>query len=234
MSGMDAEKPKADEAFGLEEGQALPEKAPEAMTWDGMPKIGYLKEEEWRIKGSKELVDEVTPWYYNPEPLPFEKAAYQTAMEIGLYRQQKRELNRTSKGRMHPKNKLQMRDLSLADGNFKFAFFTRLSKLTSQHIPDSIISSTTIGEALDRHEELRKKNTKLTPVLLHELMDKNGAAGLSNVKILDVRQTRQHNDEDFGRKKAIISALYKSGLINKSLGRKHKQPRMQTNEKVDA
>ncbi|KAJ5200238.1 Thiolase C-terminal [Penicillium cf. griseofulvum] len=288
MSGMDAEKPKADEAFGLEEGQALPEKADEALTWDGMPKIGYLKEEEWRVKGPKKLVDEVRPWYRNRRPLPFKEAAHQSAVEIGLMQLLGRSITVTeipsreiqdllqrvkiegdsgnwgdrlrfanlrtmkavlqhasgsvsgekmplgpeqSQMLLRTRKDPQLKNLSLADGKVKFAFFARLSKLTSQRIPDSIISSsTTIGEALDAQEALRKKNTKLTPVLLHEIMDKNGAAGLSNVKILDVRQTRQHNDEDFGRKKAIISALYKSGLINKRLGRNHQQRWMQTDK----
>ena len=91
----------------------------------------------------------------------------------------------------------------------------------SQHIPEHIItSSATTGDVFRAQEELRKKTTRLTPVLLHQLMDKNGAAGLSNVKILDVRQTRLDHDEDLGRKKAIVSTLYKNGLINKSLGQK--------------
>jgi hypothetical protein len=133
--------------------------------------------------------------------------------------------------------------LSLADGNVKFVvriplrpfhaditnnlmqFFARLSKLMSQHISDYIItSSTTTGDVFRAQEALRKKTTRLTPVLLHKLMDKNGAAELSNVKILDVRQTRHDNDEDLGRKKVIVSTLYKNGLITRSLGQKQPPP----------
>lgn len=104
-------------------------------------------------------------------------------------------------------------------------FFARLSKLMSQHISDYIItSSTTTGDVFRAQEALRKKTTRLTPVLLHKLMDKNGAAELSNVKILDVRQTRHDNDEDLGRKKVVVSTLYKNGLITKSLGQKQPPP----------
>ncbi|KAJ5952452.1 uncharacterized protein N7479_010865 [Penicillium vulpinum] len=129
--------------------------------------------------------------------------------------------NRESKAQMQ--NSLST--LPLADGNLKFVFFARLSKLMSQHIPDYIVSSsTTTGEVFRAQEVLRKKTLRLTPVLLHEIMDKNGASELSNVKILDVRQTRHDNDEDLGRKKAIVSTLYKNGLITKSLGQKHQPP----------
>jgi hypothetical protein len=93
--------------------------------------------------------------------------------------------------------------------------------LTGERIYDSVVtSSTTVGKVFSQQEALRKKTIRLNPVTLHEIMDKNGAAELPNIKITDVRQTRHHNDEDFGRKKLIVSALYKNGLINKPLGKR--------------
>ncbi|OQE44640.1 hypothetical protein PENCOP_c002G02966 [Penicillium coprophilum] len=286
-----AGEPKADEAFSLQEGQAPSEEIDESLTWEGMPKIGYLREIEWRVKGPNGEADKVTPWYKNPEPVPYTKAAHQAAVEIGLmqllgrkvsvvsqlhpreiqdqlemvkiegdsgnwgdrlrfpnsevmesllqnaageemaeaaFQKQLQKITGTSENRLYnPETKDQknsLDSLSLADGNVKFAFFARLSKLTSQRISDSIISSTTTGEVITAQEELRKKTHRLTPVILHELMDKNGIAKLPNVKIADVRQTRHDNDEDLGRKKAIVSALYKGGLISKPLGQKKLPP----------
>ncbi|KAJ5497025.1 hypothetical protein N7463_009012 [Penicillium fimorum] len=286
---------KADEAFSLQEGEAPSKELDESLTWEGMPKIGYLKEKEWRIRGSNGEADKVTPWYHNPEPIPYMKAAHQAAVEIGLmqllgkkitvvsqlhsreiqdqldmvkiegdsanwgdslrfpdnktmesllqnvagpaygeemtevaFKKQLEKITGTAGNRLYdPETKDQkssLNSLSLADGNIKFAYFARLSKLTSQRISDSIISSTTTGEVLTAQEELLKKTARLTPVILHELMDKNGAAKLSNVKISDVRQTRHDNDEDLGRKKVIVSALYKGGLISKPLGQKKLPP----------
>lgn len=77
-----------------------------------------------------------------------------------------------------------------------------------------------MGKVFSAQESLRKKTQRLTPVTLHELMVKNGAGELPNIKILDVRQTRHDNDEDLGRKKTIVSALYEQGLITKPLGQK--------------
>jgi hypothetical protein len=92
--------------------------------------------------------------------------------------------------------------------------------LTGQRVSDSVLSATTIGGVLSAQKALLKKTNRLNPVLLHEKMDKNGAAQLSNVKIFDVRQTRHDNDEDLGRKKAIVTALYTNGLITKALRKK--------------
>ncbi|CAG8903950.1 unnamed protein product [Penicillium egyptiacum] len=295
-SGMSPGEPVLEEGFSLEEGQARPEEIDENLTWEGMPKIGFLKGEKWRSQGSKGKADRVKPWYYNPRPLPYMEAAHQAAVEIGLmqmlgekvtvsklhtsraiqdqlksvkiegrsgnwgdllrfpdiqtmesllrnaatamdgeageiaFQEKLKKIASEQGNRLYgaePKGQMQKRlgSLSLADGNVKFAFFARLSKLTSQHISDYIVtSSTTTGDVFRAQEALRKKTTRLTPVLLHEIMDKNGAAELSNVKILDVRQTRHDNDEDLGRKKAIVSALYKDGLITKSLGQKQLPP----------
>ncbi|KAF3028270.1 hypothetical protein E8E15_010652 [Penicillium rubens] len=291
-AGMSPGEPEPEEGFSLEEGQASKE-IDGNLTWDGMPKIGFLQEEEWRLQGPKGEADRVEPWYHNPRPLPYMQAAHQAAVEIGLMQmlgekvtvaskphtsqalqaqlesvkiegqsgnwgerlrfpdietmesllrdaagpmdgeageiafqeklkkvaseQESRLYSAESKGQMQKR----LGSLSLADGNVKFVFFARLSKLMSQHIPDYIItSSATTGDVFRAQEALRKKTTRLTPVLLHKIMDKNGATELSNVKILDVRQTRRDNDEDLGRKKAIVSALYKDGLITKSLGQK--------------
>ncbi|KAJ5782774.1 hypothetical protein N7457_004548 [Penicillium paradoxum] len=114
-----------------------------------------------------------------------------------------------------------LRSLPLDNGNVKLAFFTHFSQLTARHISNSVVTaSATVGKVFTAQEALRKKTKRLTPVLLHELMDKNGTAALPNVKISDVRQTRHHNDEDLGRKKAIVTALFENGLITKSLGQK--------------
>ncbi|CAG7969803.1 unnamed protein product [Penicillium salamii] len=107
--------------------------------------------------------------------------------------------------------------LSLADGKTKFAFFSRVSKLMSQRLSDSILGHSTVGEVKSAHEELLKKTARSNPVILHEVMNNNGAADLPNVKITDVRRTRHDNDEDLGRKKAIVTALYTNGLIKKAL-----------------
>ncbi|OQE33057.1 hypothetical protein PENFLA_c001G08558 [Penicillium flavigenum] len=293
-AGMSPGEPEPEEGFSLEEGQARSKEIDENLTWEGMPKIGFLKEKEWRLQGSKGKADRVKPWYHNPRPLPYMQAAHQAAVEIGLMQmlgekvtvaskphtsqalqaqlesvkiegqsgnwgdrlrfpdietmesllrdaagpmdgeagelafqeklkkiaseQESRLYSAESKGQMQKR----LGSLSLADGNVKFVFFARLSKLMSQHISDYIItSSATTGDVFRAQEALRKKTTRLTPVLLHKIMDKNGATELSNVKILDVRQSRHDNDEDLGRKKAIVSALYKDGLITKSLGQKH-------------
>ncbi|KAL2700603.1 hypothetical protein AAEP93_007422 [Penicillium crustosum] len=297
-AGMSPGEPVPEEAFSLEEGQARSEEIEENLTWEGMPRIGYLKEKEWRLRGPKGHADRVKPWYNNPRSLPYMKAAHQAAVEIGLMQmlggkvtvvskpssraieaqlksvkiegesgnwgdrlrfpdiKTMESLLRNAAGSVDGKateaaeaalqEKLKaaseqgdrlygaeskgqkqnsLSSLSLADGNVKFVFFARLSKLMSQHIADYIItSSTTTGDVFRAQEALRKKTTRLTPVLLHKLMDKNGAAELSNVKILDVRQTRHDNDEDLGRKKAIVSTLYKNGLITKSLGQKQPPP----------
>ncbi|KAJ5800010.1 uncharacterized protein N7518_002078 [Penicillium psychrosexuale] len=287
-TGLASGESVAEEAFSLEQGEALSEEIDDNLTWEGMPRIGYLPEKEWRLQGSKGPADKVKPWYHNPRPLPYMKAAHQAAVEIGLMQMLGQEVPVVSnlkteaqlesvkiegqsgnwgdrlrfpdvktmnillrhvagslKGKdakiAHRKlkkiagekgNRLydaesegQMQNsissLSLADGNVKFVFFARLSKLMSQHIPDHIItSSATTSDVFRAQEALHKKTTRLTPVLLHQLMDKNGAAQLPNVKILDVRQTRHDHDEDLGRKKLIVSTLYKNGLITKSLGQK--------------
>ncbi|KAJ5943177.1 hypothetical protein N7516_003345 [Penicillium verrucosum] len=294
-TGMSPGEPASEEAFSLEEGQARSEEIEENLTWEGMPRIGYLKEKEWRLRGPKGHADRVKPWYNNPRPLPYLKAAHQAAVEIGLMQmlggkvtvvskpssraieaqlksvkiegesgnwgdrlrfpdiKTMESLLRNAAGAVDSKagetalqeklkaaseqgdrlygaeSKGQMQNrlssLSLADGNVKFVFFARLSKLMSQHISDHIVtSSATTGDVFRAQEALRKKTTRLTPVLLHKIMDKNGASKLSNVKILDVRQTRHDNDEDLGRKKVVVSALYKNGLITKSLGQKHQPP----------
>ncbi|OQE07306.1 hypothetical protein PENVUL_c014G06956 [Penicillium vulpinum] len=295
-SEVSPEKPEAEEPFSLQEGQAPPGELEESLTWVGMPKIGYLPEKEWRLQGSKGKADKVTPWYHNPQPVGYMKAAHQAAVEIGLmqmlggkvtvvsqtsysraiqdqlksvkiegqsgnwgdrlrftsiktmeallrvaagdltgeaeiaFQRKLKKIAGNAENRLYNReSKAQMQNslstLPLADGNLKFVFFARLSKLMSQHIPDYIVSSsTTTGEVFRAQEVLRKKTLRLTPVLLHEIMDKNGASELSNVKILDVRQTRHDNDEDLGRKKAIVSTLYKNGLITKSLGQKHQPP----------
>lgn len=96
-----------------------------------------------------------------------------------------------------------------------------MSKLTAQRVSDSIItSSTTIGAVFSAQKAFLKKTNRLNPVILHDKMDKNGIAQLSNVKIFDVRQTRHDNDEDLGRKKAIVTALYTNGLIERPLKKK--------------
>ncbi|CRL26072.1 unnamed protein product [Penicillium camemberti] len=293
-TGMSPGEPAPEEAFSLEEGQARSEEIEENLTWEGMPRIGYLKEKEWRLRGPKGHADKVKPWYNNPRPLPYMKAAHQAAVEIGLMQMLGGKVTVVSKpssraieaqlksvkiegesgnwgdrlrfpdiktmesllrdaagtvdgtGEAALEEKLKaasqqgdrlygaeskgqkqnsLSSLSLADGNVKFVFFARLSKLMSQHISDYIItSSTTTGDVFRAQEALRKKTTRLTPVLLHKLMDKNGANELSNVKILDVRQTRHDNDEDLGRKKVVVSTLYKNGLITKSLGQKQPPP----------
>ncbi|CAI7617626.1 unnamed protein product [Penicillium palitans] len=293
-TGMSPGEPAPEEAFSLEEGQARSEEIEENLTWEGMPRIGYLKEKEWRLRGPKGHADKVKPWYNNPRPLPYMKAAHQAAVEIGLMQMLGGKVTVVSKpssraieaqlksvkiegesgnwgdrlrfpdiktmesllrdaagtvdgtGEAALEEKLKaasqqgdrlygaeskgqkqnsLSSLSLADGNVKFVFFARLSKLMSQHISDYIItSSTTTGDVFRAQEALRNKTARLTPVLLHKLMDKNGAAELSNVKILDVRQTRHDNDEDLGRKKVVVSTLYKNGLITKSLGQKQPPP----------
>ncbi|KAJ6184327.1 hypothetical protein N7519_005628 [Penicillium mononematosum] len=292
-AGMSPGEPEPEEGFSLEEGQARSKEIDENLTWEGMPKIGFLKEKEWRLQGSKRKADRVKPWYHNPRPLPYMQAAHQAAVEIGLmqmlgdkvtvaskphtsqelqaqlksvkiegqsgnwgerlrfpdietmesllrdaagpmdgeageiaFQQKLKKIASEQESRLYSaesKGQMQKRlgSLSLADGNIKFVFFARLSKLMSQHIPDYIVtSSATTGDVFRAQEALRKKTTRLTPVLLHKIMDNNGATELPNVKIVDVRQTRHDNDEDLGRKKAIVSALYKDGLITKSLGQK--------------
>ncbi|CAI7593896.1 unnamed protein product [Penicillium glandicola] len=295
-------EPESKEGFSLEQGEAQPEELEENLTWEGMPKIGYLKEKEWRIKGPKGQ-DRIRPWYYNPHPSEPLKAVHQAAVEIGLMQLLGKKVTVSSEHQFaaaqlksvriegqsgnwgdrlrFPDNKTMetllrrvagtlegeaaesafqdtlkklagepekrlygangvkskgqtqksLSSLPLSDGNIKFAFFARISKLMSQHIPDHIItSSATTGDVFRAQEALRKKTTRLTPTLLHEIMDKNGAAELPNVKILDARQTRHDNDEDLGRKKAIVSGLYKSGLITKSLGQKQTPPWKQANK----
>ncbi|CAG7921041.1 unnamed protein product [Penicillium olsonii] len=123
--------------------------------------------------------------------------------------------------------------LSLAEGKTKFTFFARVSKLMSQRLSDSIISQTTVGAVKSAHETLVKKTTRSNPVILREVMNKMGVNELPNVKISDVRRTRHDNDEDLGRKKAIVSALYTNGLIEKALKpRKPKYKWIRENEKA--
>jgi len=58
------ESKPADEQFSLakrEEGQTQPEET-EILDWEDMPKIGYLKEQEWRLKGPNQEADRVNPY----------------------------------------------------------------------------------------------------------------------------------------------------------------------------
>lgn len=47
-------------------------------------------------------------------------------------------------------------------------------------------------------------------------MTKNRLPQFANVKVSDFRQTPSDNDESLGRKKAIVTALFESGLINEA------------------
>jgi hypothetical protein len=58
------ESKPADEQFSLE-GQTQPEET-ETLNWEDMPKIGYLKEHEWRLKGSNPEADKVQPYVSSP------------------------------------------------------------------------------------------------------------------------------------------------------------------------
>ncbi|KAJ5561208.1 hypothetical protein N7535_009405 [Penicillium sp. DV-2018c] len=290
-----APEEQKDEGISLSKGVEEPANDAELenLTWEGMPKIGYLPQDAWRLQGQNEEIDTVKPWYANENPLPLREALHQTAVEIGLkqilglpltntsedFRTdvvrgsimscrfegeagqwgdrlrfpnnttmerlllstqksvspelaaadfQKRIEELKSTGRLENslydgklKERHTLKSLPLADGTVKFAFFSRLSELTGERISDSVItSSNTVGKVFSQQEALRKKTIRLNPVTLHEIMDKNGIAELPNVKIADVRQTRFHKDEDFGRKKLIVSTLYENGLINKPLGKK--------------
>ncbi|KAJ5120428.1 uncharacterized protein N7515_009816 [Penicillium bovifimosum] len=288
-----APEKQEDEGFSLSKGVEAPENVEvENLTWEGMPKIGYLPEDAWRLKGQNKKTDVVKAWYANENALPLREAVHQAAVEMGLnqilglpltsrneafrarvirasiksckfegeagqWGDRLRFPNNTTMERLlltaqksvspeleeadfqkrieelKSAGKLEnsiygaetkghsLKSLPLDDGTVKFAFFSRLSELTGERISDSVItSSNTVGKVFSQQESLRKKTVRLNPVTLHEIMDKNGAAELPNVKIADVRQTRHHIDEDFGRKKLIVSTLYQNGLINKPLGQK--------------
>lgn len=55
-------EPVAEDAFSLEQGEALSEEIDDNLTWEGMPRIGYLPEKEWRLQGSKGPADKVKPY----------------------------------------------------------------------------------------------------------------------------------------------------------------------------
>ena len=62
-------EPEPEEGFSLEEGQASKE-IDGNLTWDGMPKIGFLQEEEWRLQGPKGEADRVEPYVRSKSPIP--------------------------------------------------------------------------------------------------------------------------------------------------------------------
>lgn len=54
-------------------------------------------------------------------------------------------------------------------------------------------------------------------------MTENRLPQLANVKVSDFRQTSLDNDESLGRKKAIVTALFESGLVEQPLGTSFKK-----------
>lgn len=68
-TGMSPGEPAPEEAFSLEEGQARSEEIEENLTWEGMPRIGYLKEKEWRLRGPKGHADKVKPYVQSKFPI---------------------------------------------------------------------------------------------------------------------------------------------------------------------
>jgi hypothetical protein len=55
------EESQKDEGFSLAKGVEAPENDLdlENLTWEGMPKIGYLPENSWRLKGENKRTDTV-------------------------------------------------------------------------------------------------------------------------------------------------------------------------------
>jgi hypothetical protein len=68
-AGMSPGEPEPEEGFSLEEGQARSKEIDENLTWEGMPKIGFLKEKEWRLQGSKGKADRVKPYVRSKFPI---------------------------------------------------------------------------------------------------------------------------------------------------------------------
>ncbi|KAJ5166647.1 uncharacterized protein N7482_005428 [Penicillium canariense] len=103
------------------------------------------------------------------------------------------------------------RDLSLADPEVKFAFVKRFSQLIGRRIPDkAITTSHTVGDILAGiSSQLKEK-----PIQVTKELNKQAAAGAlpANVKFSKKRLTKSQNDEDHGRKKAIVSEIYRRGL----------------------
>ncbi|OQD84865.1 hypothetical protein PENANT_c011G11145 [Penicillium antarcticum] len=140
-------------------------------------------------------------------------------------------------GKIEARKESTVSSLPLNDPELKFAFFTRLSQLTGQRIPDAIYSSataTTVGEAIAAYKELIKQSIKMTPTRLHEQLAKIGTESLGNVKIYDSRRTRQDSDEDVGRKKVIVTSLYENGLISHPLGKRKEWIKMQKKQEKEA
>ncbi|KAF7718356.1 Uncharacterized protein PECH_001049 [Penicillium ucsense] len=104
------------------------------------------------------------------------------------------------------------RELSLLDPNVKFAFVKRLSQLLGRRIPDkAITSSWTVGEILSGMAiQLKEK-----PVQVKKVLKKKAAAGQlpPNLNFSPKRLSKHHVDEEFGRKKAIMSEFYRRGYV---------------------
>ena len=61
-TGLAAGEPVSEEKFSLEEGEGQSEEIDDNLTWEGMPRIGYLPEKEWRLQGSNGEADRVKPY----------------------------------------------------------------------------------------------------------------------------------------------------------------------------
>ncbi|KAJ5088257.1 hypothetical protein N7456_011873 [Penicillium angulare] len=105
----------------------------------------------------------------------------------------------------------ELRTLSLADSNVKFAFAKRFSQLIGRRIPDKIISSSnTTGEFVAGIDTRLKEK----PINVTKKLAKRARAGVlpPNLQFSSKRISKADHDEAVGRKKAIISELYNRGL----------------------